>query len=279
MSRLTDFCSSAKRIADPAFRFGVLVLECQGFPTTGSVTGVASAAFLSYSATGLWFSILIAYALLTFLDIAGAIDQFNGLLAARATLFAILIFRNDFLADHGLAKRISRLCLRMALPVCGCLLATATIFFIFAAKEGFQKAPSYLMFGGLLLYCAWNLHRLHVHHGGRTIVSVVTGIKLTDILLAGVASFLCLAALELAVRIVYPQTYVKPTGLYVPHKTRIFDLAPNARGDYQGKEFSLKFKTNSHGLKNPEIKPKTPETFRVLCVGDSFTMGHGTSIE
>jgi len=279
MSRLTDFRSSVKRIADPVFRFVVLVLECQGFPTTGPVIGVASVSFLSYSATVLWTSILIVYTLLTLLNIAGAVDQFNGLLAARAILFAILIFRNEFLAEHGPAKCIFRLCLRMALPVCGCLLAAAVMFFIFAAREGFQKAPSYLMCGGLLLYCAWNLHQFHVHRGGRTIVSAVTSIELKDILLAGVASFLCLAALELAVHIVYPQTHVKPTGLYVPHRTRIFDLAPNVRGRYEDEDFSLNFKTNSYGLKNPEIKPKTPETFRVLCVGDSFTMGHGTSIE
>jgi len=69
------------------------------------------------------------------------------------------------------------------------------------------------------------------------------------------------------------------TRLHVPHETRLFDLRANATSHYQGEDFSLEFTTNSCGLKDFEIAPKTDDEFRVLCVGDSYTMGEGLSIE
>jgi len=98
------------------------------------------------------------------------------------------------------------------------------------------------------------------------------------ILLACTVLF-CLLVLELAVRWISPQTRNTPTGLYLPHETRNFDLAVNALGNYRGKDFSLEFTTNSRGLKDFEIAPKTGDEFRVLCVGDSYSMGHGLSID
>ncbi|MCD6288772.1 MAG: hypothetical protein J7M12_06615 [Candidatus Hydrogenedentes bacterium] len=208
-------------------------------------------------------------------DICGAVNSVNGLLIARSVLFAVLVYRRALLADHKFAKYVYRLCMNMALLICAGLLAAAVYSFVLAAGHDHYKTFSFIILGGMLIYCAWTLYRAHIDCGGRTIVQTVTSVAIKDILLVCVAVTFCLATLELGVRIFYPQTYVRPTGLYIPNKKRIFDLAPNFHGDYRSNGFDVDFTTNSEGLKNAEVKPKTSDTFRVLCVGDSFTMGHG----
>ena len=46
-------------------------------------------------------------------------------------------------------------------------------------------------------------------------------------------------------------------------------------------EFNVEFRTNSQGLRSPEIplKKTTPNEFRIVFSGDSFTEGHGVKLE
>jgi len=110
------------------------------------------------------------------------------------------------------------------------------------------------------------------------VVTTLRRIEFRNVALLVGTVVLCLTGLELTIRMFFPQTRVQPTGLYVPHETRIFDLAPNAPGSYEADEFSVRFTTNSLGLRDYEIEPKPPGSYRVLCVGDSFTMGYGVTL-
>jgi len=109
----------------------------------------------------------------------------------------------------------------------------------------------------------------------RGINTVGRSVKLQNLALLAGSIVLCLAGIELAVRLFFSQTYDQPKGIMRLHPTRIYDMAPNVRGGYEGQKFT----TNSLGLKDFEIAPKTADTFRVICVGDSMTAGFRLSIE
>jgi len=66
---------------------------------------------------------------------------------------------------------------------------------------------------------------------------------------------------------------------YVPDPRCLWKLRPNALIDRMDAGF-LRVKTNSLGLRGPEIPPPGPgEELRVLCLGDSITFGLGLTEE
>ena len=83
------------------------------------------------------------------------------------------------------------------------------------------------------------------------------------------------AAAELAARMVLgqpiPERY--PQVRYVPHPDRGFALVPGDRSFTYDREVRV----NSHGLRGPEIPPKTDDELRVFLLGDSLTFGHGVA--
>ncbi len=109
----------------------------------------------------------------------------------------------------------------------------------------------------------------------RGINAVIRAVRLRDLALLAGTIVVCLAGFELVVRLFLPQTYQKPQTLMRTHPERIYDFVPNKRGGYKGQTFT----TNLLGLKDFEIAPKTADTFRVICVGDSMTAGFRLSIE
>ncbi len=59
--------------------------------------------------------------------------------------------------------------------------------------------------------------------------------------------------------------------LYVHHK-----LKPNTHSEFKGPEYNYIQRVNTLGLRGPDIQPsKQPDTYRILMLGDSFTMGKG----
>ncbi|MCB0503531.1 MAG: SGNH/GDSL hydrolase family protein, partial [Bacteroidetes bacterium] len=62
------------------------------------------------------------------------------------------------------------------------------------------------------------------------------------------------------------------------HKGHYKILPKNSTVEFQQKEFSVSYRTNSFGMRNPEITsvPKD-STIRILCLGDSFTQGDGAT--
>ena len=54
-----------------------------------------------------------------------------------------------------------------------------------------------------------------------------------------------------------------------------YRLRPNFRGRHQTAEFDVGIQLNRSGYRSPEFSRDKGERFRILCVGDSFTFGHG----
>lgn len=96
---------------------------------------------------------------------------------------------------------------------------------------------------------------------------------------------LLLPLAEIVVRIAAPQTLPSQSrvrqlvvkDMYVPDETAGFRLSPNFKGRIEYGAAVTEFTTNSLGLRDDEIGPKTPERERILILGDSFVWGWGVS--
>jgi hypothetical protein len=75
---------------------------------------------------------------------------------------------------------------------------------------------------------------------------------------------------------VKPQlTYRYPQGLYVDDADLVYRLTPGFNGKFVTPEYTVGVAVSSQGLREDrDYGPKTPGTFRILVVGDSFTMAH-----
>ena len=70
-----------------------------------------------------------------------------------------------------------------------------------------------------------------------------------------------------------PERY--PQVRYVPHPHRGFALVPGDRTF----TYDCEVRVNSHGLRGPEIPPKSDAEVRLFLLGDSLTFGHGVTEE
>ena len=85
---------------------------------------------------------------------------------------------------------------------------------------------------------------------------------------------------EFVVRIVIPQDVNSLLNIYQSDPDLKFEFQPNASGSLVTRDFNVEFVTNSHGFRDKEYEiRKTPETCRILIVGDSFSAGYGVGQE
>lgn len=92
-----------------------------------------------------------------------------------------------------------------------------------------------------------------------------------------VTSFaLTLMAAELAFRLFLPQVFDgQPRGMYSADEAVGYVLTPDFNGILERAEFSHAVETNALGLRGAEPRPRQANTFRIVCLGDSFTWGFG----
>lgn len=95
--------------------------------------------------------------------------------------------------------------------------------------------------------------------------------------LCGLSVVVALIAGEIMVRYLAPQElYRFPHGLFENHPTLGYRLVPGFNGEVETVEFSTHMRVNALGLRaDREYGHKGPDTFRMLLLGDSFTMGVG----
>ncbi len=98
-----------------------------------------------------------------------------------------------------------------------------------------------------------------------------------------VAFILVLAGIEIAARLFY--AYAHPEDV-VPLSIGRFDerlgwsMRPGSRGTSERTGQLVEYRINSHGLRDEETPyRKSPGTFRILLIGDSWTFGYGVPIE
>lgn len=57
-------------------------------------------------------------------------------------------------------------------------------------------------------------------------------------------------------------------------------FAPNSKLEFETTDFKYTLFTNNLGLRERPLAPKAdPEVYRILCIGDSFTLGWGVADE
>ena len=69
-----------------------------------------------------------------------------------------------------------------------------------------------------------------------------------------------------------------------PHGELMYTLRPNTEGDLHfvqddGSRGAYPIRISSQGLRDDDIGPARPDEFRIMMLGDSFTFGHGLTIE
>jgi lysophospholipase L1-like esterase len=68
--------------------------------------------------------------------------------------------------------------------------------------------------------------------------------------------------------------------MFVNHPSLLYKLTPSFRGISQTSEYKTSIRINSLGLReDKEYERKAPGVYRILAIGDSFTMGVGVELE
>ena len=94
--------------------------------------------------------------------------------------------------------------------------------------------------------------------------------------LALLGLLLGLAGAEIGLRVFFPQVrsasqlLAQRPAMFVASSSLPFELLAGFRGRHQSREFEVSIQLDSHGYRGPECG--APE---ILCLGDSFTFGHG----
>lgn len=107
------------------------------------------------------------------------------------------------------------------------------------------------------------------------------GAAVLSLLLIALSLCAALVAGEFIVRKIAPQgVYRFPTGMFVLDEATQYRLTPGFRGTAQTPEYQTAIRINSAGLREDvEFGAKKKDFFRILAIGDSFTMGVGVDAE
>ena len=96
--------------------------------------------------------------------------------------------------------------------------------------------------------------------------------------MAFVAPFILLWG-EVFTKMLLPQNVDSRMNIFISDPVIGFTYKPNATTYEKGREYNALYQINSLGLRDREYGPKKDGIFRVLLVGDSFSVSHGLPIE
>ncbi len=84
---------------------------------------------------------------------------------------------------------------------------------------------------------------------------------------------------EAITRGLFPQPLDSRMNIYEADAQVGFIHRPNATAREKSREYNVSYRINGEGLRDREYGAKTDRTFRVLLLGDSFSVSHGLEIE
>lgn len=84
---------------------------------------------------------------------------------------------------------------------------------------------------------------------------------------------------ELFTRILLPQNVDSRMNIFRSDPVIGYTYKPGSSAYEKGREYNALYRINSHGLRDREYGAKPDGVFRVLLIGDSFSVSHGLSIE
>lgn len=95
-----------------------------------------------------------------------------------------------------------------------------------------------------------------------------------NIILLGTPFIILIGLMEVGFLLWAPQIPITSPEMYAPHAEILYRPNPSGSFPYRTNEFDTKITFNSHGFRGPERSLKKPSNvFRILCIGDSFTLG------
>ena len=98
------------------------------------------------------------------------------------------------------------------------------------------------------------------------------------LLMALIAPFVLIWG-EVFTRVLLPQNLDARMNIFASDPVVGFTYKPHAQTYEKGQEYNALFQINSLGLRDREYAPKGKGVFRVLLIGDSFSVSHGLVIE
>jgi hypothetical protein len=99
----------------------------------------------------------------------------------------------------------------------------------------------------------------------------------SSILMSGLLFGLILA--EIGFRLFLPQYAYYPKGLYIANEAIGYFHASNFNDAVQTSLYKYEIHTNSLGLRDNPVLPKSDDVFRIFSMGDSYSFGSGVSLE
>lgn len=84
---------------------------------------------------------------------------------------------------------------------------------------------------------------------------------------------------ELFTRILLPQNVDSRMNIFQSDPVIGYTYKPGSSAYEKGREYNALYRINRHGLRDREYGAKPDGVFRVLLIGDSFSVSHGLSIE
>lgn len=98
----------------------------------------------------------------------------------------------------------------------------------------------------------------------------------TKLALLCASTVVALILAEVALRAFAPQIFpIHPPGMYREDPQVGYILTPGFSGVLERPEFRHQVSVGPEGLRGPGVRPRSPETFRVLVLGDSQAFGFG----
>lgn len=155
-------------------------------------------------------------------------------------------------------------------------LAAASVVF-FAASLFRSLTPFYSGWACIAALYAWRMRDRSVPE--RTRFARALG----SLLLVLLSTALGGALLEAGARTLLSEP-AKPSETYMPDKEAIFTLRPESvhsqtiKGNV-GEILRVDMTVSKQGIRDREYGPKTPGDYRIVMIGDSYTMGHGLPVE
>ena len=155
------------------------------------------------------------------------------------------------------------------------LAVASAAFFLASLFRSFPR--SYTGWACVAALYAWRMRDRSVPGKTRLVQSLGT------FLLVLLSTGLGVVLMEAGARLLLPDP-PKPSDYYETDPEVIFTLSPESSGTLtlrgnDGKDIAAEVRISRQGIRDREYGPKAPGEYRILLLGDSFTMGHGLAEE
>lgn len=228
---------------------------------------------LSPFAQKLWAAILVARALLMSAVGWPPLDELisSDFFVVRTVFVWVMLVQNKLLATNRPVQLLSRVLSSHTGALRKLLIAAVIAIVLCVTFFNVPQPHVNLLFAGFLVYVVTRIPRGSL--GERNRVTI----HRAEIGLVIASALICLVLFELSARLLTPPAEVVRGDMYKAHPRALFCLAENGWADHVKDEFRTTYVISDQGFRDRHYDKKDEDAYRILCVGDSSTMGHGVS--